>query len=105
MGLHSYRIVKYIVIYLCFLKTVHHCSSLFVRNSKRTQKMNCKFITNSLNAMLISNYNMIKFLIKFPLLKRIIPSIYKKYILVTGNFLKKKKNSWNRIYIRHQTLN
>jgi FkbM family methyltransferase len=34
---------------------------------------------------------MIKFLIKFPLLKRIIPSIYKKYILVTGNFLKKKK--------------
>ena len=53
--------------------------------------MNCNFITNSLNAMLISNYNMIKFLIKFPLLKRIIPSIYKKYILVTGNFLKKKK--------------
>ena len=34
---------------------------------------------------------MIKFLIKFPFFKRIIPSIYKKYILVTGNFLKKKK--------------
>ena len=34
---------------------------------------------------------MIKFLIKFPIFKRIIPSIYKKYIFVTGNFLKKKK--------------
>ena len=34
---------------------------------------------------------MIKFLIKLPILKRIIPSIYKKYIFVTGNFLKKKK--------------
>jgi len=53
--------------------------------------MHCNFIANSLNAILISNYNMIKFLIKFPILKRIIPSIYKKYILVTGNFLKKKK--------------
>ena len=34
---------------------------------------------------------MIKFLIKFPILKRAIPSIYKKYIFVTGDFLKKKK--------------
>jgi len=37
--LHSYRIVKYIVIYLCFLKTVHHCSSQIGSNSKGTQKM------------------------------------------------------------------
>ena len=34
---------------------------------------------------------MIKFLIKLPILKRAIPSIYKKYILITKNFLKKKK--------------
>lgn len=34
---------------------------------------------------------MIKFLIKLPVLKRVIPSIYKKYILITKNFLKKKK--------------
>jgi len=34
---------------------------------------------------------MIKFLIKLPILKRIIPTIYKKYIFVRGNFLKKKK--------------
>jgi len=34
---------------------------------------------------------MIKFLIKLPILKRVIPSIFKKYILITKNFLKKKK--------------
>jgi FkbM family methyltransferase len=34
---------------------------------------------------------MIKFLIKFPILKRAIPSIYKKYIFITKNFFKKKK--------------
>jgi len=34
---------------------------------------------------------MIKFLIKFPILKRAIPAIYKKYIFITKNFFKKKK--------------
>ena len=34
---------------------------------------------------------MIKFLIKFPILKRGIPAIYKKYIFITKNFFKKKK--------------
>ena len=32
-----------------------------------------------------------KNLIKLPILKRLIPSIYKKYILITGDHIKRKK--------------
>ena len=37
--LHSYYIVEWLLIYLSFLKIVHHCSSLLGSNSKGTQKI------------------------------------------------------------------
>ena len=39
LGLHSYHIVQLLLIYLSFLKIVHHCSSQIGSNSKGTQKM------------------------------------------------------------------
>jgi hypothetical protein len=39
MGITFFFSVQLLLIYLSFLKIVHHCSSLLARNSKGTQKI------------------------------------------------------------------
>jgi len=40
--LHTHSLVEYLLIYLSFLKIIHHCSSQLGSNSKGIQKINSK---------------------------------------------------------------